>query len=346
MARRTPSDPGTKDLLARLAARGRRRRRLQIVLAVFVGLLLAILLAAALIVGLRLGTGEATPDNPAGPPTSVTTERATASTWTLPPRPTSTTVEPVEVAETTSTLPASTPATSTPATSTPASAPAPQPTTPPAAGGSKGLVVIDPGHQAKGDSRPEPIGPGSSKTKARVTSGTSGVATGIPEHELVLKVGLMLRDALKARGVEVVMTRTTPDVTLSNVERTQIANRAGADLFIRVHADGAENAARRGIHVLYPAVTPGWTDDIAAASKKAAEITQRELIAATGAKDLGIDPRDDMTGFNWSDVPVIIPEIGFMTNPEEDRLLATDAYRRTIAEALAKAAVRFLDERR
>lgn len=211
-----------------------------------------------------------------------------------------------------------------------------------AAGSSQKVVVLDPGHQAKGDSDLEPIGPGSAETKAKVSSGTAGVATGIPESALNLAIGLKLRDALEASGVRVVMTRTTQDVRISNIERAQIANAAGADLFVRIHADGSDNPSVHGIHVLYPASIEGWTDDIAAASKKAAQLAQRELVAATGAKDRGVDARGDMTGFNWADVPSIIPEIGFMTNAEEDRLLATDSYRDKIVKALARAILDFL----
>jgi N-acetylmuramoyl-L-alanine amidase len=175
-----------------------------------------------------------------------------------------------------------------------------------------------------------------------VSSGTAGTVTGIPESELVLAVGLKLRDKLEAAGVKVVMTRTKQDVNISNIERAQIANEAGADLFVRVHADGSDNPDVHGIHVLYPASIEGWTDDIAAPSKKAAQLAQKELIAATGAKDRGIDARDDMTGFNWSDVPAIIPEIGFMTNPAEDKLLATGAYQDKIVKALARAILSYL----
>jgi N-acetylmuramoyl-L-alanine amidase len=306
-----------------------------------VGLLLAALLTAALVVGLRLSAGGTEPVQGLAPAPTTTTESPPASTWTIPKPPTTATTPLVEAPVATSDQPVGSPTT---AGGAPVSTTAP--TAPPTTMAQKELVVIDPGHQAKGDSRLEPIGPGSSQTKARVSSGTKGVATGIPEHELTLAVGLLLRDLLEARGVEVRMTRTSADVNVSNVERTKMANDAGADLFIRVHADGAENRNRRGIHVLYPAVTAGWTDDIAAPSKRAAELAQRALIAATGARDLGINARSDMTGFNWSDVPVIIPEIGFMTNPEEDRLLATDEYRGKIAGALADAAVRFLEERR
>ena len=75
--------------------------------------------------------------------------------------------------------------------------------------------------------------------------------------------------------MKVVMTRTIENVDLSNIQRAQIANKAGADLFVRIHADGSTDAATSGIHVLYPASIKGWTDDIAVASKKAASLAQK-----------------------------------------------------------------------
>ncbi|MCX8032463.1 MAG: N-acetylmuramoyl-L-alanine amidase [Thermoleophilia bacterium] len=204
------------------------------------------------------------------------------------------------------------------------------------------VVVIDPGHQAKANCETEPIGPGSSTRKAKVSSGTAGVSTGIPESQLVLTIGLKLRDSLLAHGIRVVMTRTTQDVNLSNIERAQIANQAKADLFVRIHADGSDNPATRGIHVLYPASIKGWTDDIASESRRAALLAQEALVAATGAVDRGVDARSDLTGFNWSDVPVILAEIGFMTNPDEDRLLATEDYQDKIVGGFTKAILAFL----
>jgi N-acetylmuramoyl-L-alanine amidase len=204
------------------------------------------------------------------------------------------------------------------------------------------VVVIDPGHQAKANTALEPVGPGSSQMKARVVGGTIGVVTGAQESQLVLTVGLKLRDALTAQGVKVVMTRTTQDVDLSNVQRAQIANQAGADLFVRLHADGSGNAGVSGVYVLYPASIAGWTDDIAAASTKAAQMVKQGLVAATGAKDQGSVPRSDMAGFNWSDVPVFIAEIGFMTNPAEDKLLATAAYQDKVVKGLSQAVLSYL----
>ncbi len=328
MANRPPREASTKELLERLNKRRALQRHLKIAGAVILTTTFLAAAGVAAVATLRgpvepSGNGLPSTDTTAVAEETTTTSTSPPTTRTLPPRP-STTEEP-----TTTEPPA-------PSTST---------TTPTGSAGSGFVVVIDPGHQRRGNNAQEPIGPGSSETKPKVSSGTSGVSTGVPEGELVLAVSLKLRSALEARGVKVIMTRTTQDVDLSNIERTKIANQAQAGLYIRVHADGADSSSTRGIHVLYPASIGGWTDDIAAPSRRAAELIQAALVAATGAADRGIDARKDITGFNWSDVPVVIPEIGFMTNPEEDRLLNTASYQQKIADALADAAVRFLEGR-
>ncbi len=324
MAQQTPREQETNDLIQRFQAERQRRRRLRIALAALGGVVVVALVVTVAVVIAR------------GPGTSVTTsaggDTTAAGDGSMSSGSTNvsdvTTTEPVTTTSTTSQT--------TTTTSTP-------PTTSPTAGGAQGkVVVIDPGHQVRANSGQEPVGPGSSETKAKVSSGTAGTVTGISESELVLTIGLKLRDSLEANGIEVVMTRTSQNVDISNIERAQIANNAGADLFVRIHADGSDNAATAGIHVLYPASIKGWTDDIAGASKQAASLAQRELIAATGAKDRGIDARDDMTGFNWSDVPVILPEIGFMSNAAEDRLLASGAYQDKIVQGLTRAILSYL----
>jgi N-acetylmuramoyl-L-alanine amidase len=133
------------------------------------------------------------------------------------------------------------------------------------------------------------------------------------------------------------MTRTTQNVDVSNSQRAKIANAAHANLFVRIHANGSSYKNVHGIEVLYPALIKGWTDSIAAPSKRAATLAQQDLVAATGARNLGLVARSDLTGFNWSKVPVILPEIGFMTNPTEDRLMETSSYQTKIVDALARA---------
>ena len=215
--------------------------------------------------------------------------------------------------------------------------------TPAAAGKQSALVVVDPGHDLRANSETEPIGPGSSVRKIKDGGGTSGVVSGLREAELNLRVGLRLRALLERAGVPVVMTRTkTAATSMGNVARARIANRAGAALFLRIHADGSTDPSARGTHTLHPALRRGWTDDVYADSERAARMVQRELRTALGFPDRGLQERPDFTGFNWSDVPVILVEMGFMTNPTEDRLLATTAYQRRAALGLCRGTMRYL----
>lgn len=203
------------------------------------------------------------------------------------------------------------------------------------------VVVVDPGHDLRANPATEPIGPGSETRKISDGGGTRGVVTGIREADLVLDVSLRLRRLLERAGVTVVMTRTrTAGMSIGNVARARIANAAGAALFLRVHADGHADPAVRGTHTLVPALRRGWTDDVHAASRRAARLVQAELVRATGFPNRGITERADFTGFNWADVPVALVELGFMTNTTEDRLLARDAVRARVALGLCRGALR------
>ncbi len=209
------------------------------------------------------------------------------------------------------------------------------------------VVVIDAGHDLRGNSETEPIGPGSSTRKIKDGGGTRGVASGLSEAELNMRVAARLRPLLERAGVRVVMTRTrTAGTSMGNIARARIANRAEAGLFLRIHADGSTDPSARGSHTLYPALRAGWTDDVYADSKRAARIVQSELVGALGFPDRGLQERSDFTGFNWADVPVVLVEMGFMTNRADDRLLATEEYQRRAAIGLCRGTLRFLGGRR
>jgi N-acetylmuramoyl-L-alanine amidase len=205
------------------------------------------------------------------------------------------------------------------------------------------VVTIDPGHDRRANPAVEPIGPGSRTLKVKDGGGARGVVTGQAEADVTLAVSLRLRALLVRAGVRVVLTRTTTTgVSMGNVERARIANRAGSALFVRVHADGSADRAVAGTHTLHPALRRGWTDDVHAESRRAARLVQQELVRALGSRHRGLSERSDITGFNWADVPVILPELGFLTNPREDRLLATAAYRQRAALGLCRGTLRFL----
>jgi N-acetylmuramoyl-L-alanine amidase len=198
-------------------------------------------------------------------------------------------------------------------------------------------IVVDPGHDRLPNPSTEPIGPGSAQRKIMDGGGTRGVVTGTPEADVNLAVSLRLRALLRRAGVRVVLTRTrTEGRSMGNVARARIANRARAALFLRVHADGSTSPAERGTATLVPALRRGWTDDIHARSRRAGRLIQRELVGALRSRDRGVVERSDLTGFNWADVPAVLVELGFLTNPAEDRLLGSPAYRRRAALGLCR----------
>ena len=197
------------------------------------------------------------------------------------------------------------------------------------------LVAIDPGHQAHANSEKEPIGPGSSEMKAKVSSGTAGDYTGASEYQLNLDVALKLKEELLGRGYEVLMIRETNDVNISNVERASMANEAHADAFIRIHADGSEDHSAHGCFTICQTSANPYNGDIYSECNALAEAVLKGLVASTGAKNRGVMRSDTYSGINWSKVPVTIVEMGYMSNQEEDTLMQTEEYQYRIAKGLA-----------
>ena len=213
-------------------------------------------------------------------------------------------------------------------------------------------VVIDPGHGGRD--------PG-----AR--------ARGITEADLVLDIALRLeRLLLDHAGFDVVMTRRT-DTFLPLDERTALANQAGADLFLSIHANAARNPKLGGVETYVlnfaqnpaaqaiaarensaSAATMGRLPDIVEAialnnkldeSRDFAEMVQRSMIDRirphqAGIRDLGVKQAPFVVLIG-AGMPSILAEVSFLTNREEARLLSSDAHRQRIAEALLDGILRY-----
>jgi N-acetylmuramoyl-L-alanine amidase len=207
------------------------------------------------------------------------------------------------------------------------------------------LICLDPGHgtpPAIGQ-QVEPIGPGSRVMKIKDGGGAHG------EAAVALAIAQRARRVLLARGYRVAMTRTGPTIHLGdgdgNIARAKFCNRRHAALMVRIHADGSTDRSLRGFSTLVPAWHHGWTDDIYSASARAGGDIQRAELSATGAADRGIVKRSDLTGFNWANVPAVLVETGFLTNPTDWRLLHRSSYQQRVAVGLANGVRAFVPAR-
>lgn len=197
------------------------------------------------------------------------------------------------------------------------------------------VVVIDPGHQLRGDSAKEPNGPGSSTLKARVTSGATGVATKVAEYVMNLNVSLKLKTELENRGYTVYMTRSTHDVNISNKERAEYATSVGADIAVRIHGNGSSNSSVRGAETYAPSAKNPYVSHLSKASISLSCCIIDAYCQATGFKNRGVLTSDTMTGINWSTVPVTIIELGYMSNAQEDRMMQDETIQNNMVQGIA-----------
>jgi N-acetylmuramoyl-L-alanine amidase len=204
------------------------------------------------------------------------------------------------------------------------------------------LVCLDPGHGTPPaiGRQVEPVGPGSRTMKIKDGGGAAG------EAGVALAIALKARKLLLARGYRVAMTRTGSVIRLGdgdgNIARAKFCNRRRAALMVRIHADGSTVRSLHGVSTLVPAWHRGWTDDIYTASLRAGRALQKAVVSSTGAANRGVVQRSDLTGFNWADVPAVLIETGFMTNPAESSRLHTPSYQQKVALGIERGVVAFV----
>lgn len=204
------------------------------------------------------------------------------------------------------------------------------------------LVVINAGHQGKANSAREPYAPGSKIKKAKVASGTRGISTRVAESKRNLQIAKLLEKELKAQGIKVYMIRTSQNVNISNATRAKRANKKKADLVISLHCDASGNRSAKGITMLVPKKSK-WSKKIYSKSLSAGKKVQKQVIKATKATDRGISKRGDLTTFNYSTVPTILIEMGFMTNKAEDKKLGKKSYQKKLSKGMTKGIINYLE---
>lgn len=205
----------------------------------------------------------------------------------------------------------------------------------------KKTVVIDPGHGNHSNLEKEKQSPDSDIMKIKDGGGAQGVVTGAPEYEINMKVAVKLKALLEQNNFNVIMTKTEHSESPGNIERANVGNDNNAALEIRIHCDSADNQSAVGASMLVPEKL-GYAGPICDISRQYGQVILNSLVNTCGMKNRGIAPRDDMTGFNWSKVPVVLVEMGFMSNPSEDRMLSDDDYQNKLAQGLCQGIIEAL----
>lgn len=197
------------------------------------------------------------------------------------------------------------------------------------------IIVIDPGHGDRSNLNLEKVSPDSAEKKIKDGGGADGVNSKTPEYVITMDVALKLKESLQNEGYTVVMTKNKHSESLGNIERAEVGNKNNANLVIRIHADSSDSMDAKGASMLVPA-RKGYASEINELSRKYGDILLREMVASANMNNRGIVEREDMTGFNWSKVPVVLVEMGFLSNSEEDNLLNTEEYRIKIVKGLTE----------
>ena len=183
------------------------------------------------------------------------------------------------------------------------------------------VIVIDPGHSLNPAQGTEPQAPGSSIMKAKDVSGAFSTNAGYGEYLLNQQIADLLKVDLEKRGFTVIMTKSDINQSIGNIARAEVGNNANADIVIRIHADSYDNSSAKGASMLVPAANNQYTSDIAQTSSKYGQTILNSYTSNNPINNRGLVVSDNMTGFNWSRVPVVLLEMGFLSNGGDEAYL-------------------------
>ncbi len=214
------------------------------------------------------------------------------------------------------------------------------------------LIVLDPGHQLGNARHSDKVNRLVDAGGFRKACNTSGTATngGFPEATFAWRVSRVLKRQLESHGATVRLTRRTNSVAdwgpCINV-RGRTGNRLGADAVISIHGDGASSDVR-GFFVIRPGFRRGWTGDILKQSRRLSVRVKHGLVTSgarvsTSYGGDGYDVRTDLGTLNWSDVPIVMVELGNMRNRVDARHMRSPRYRAHIyADGLRRGVTSFV----
>lgn len=181
-------------------------------------------------------------------------------------------------------------------------------------------IFIDQGHNPEG-----------------VNAGAEG--NGMREQDINYEVGIYLAELLRENGnFEVMLSRPTPETSLGTTnseslqQRVRMANEWGADYFISIHTNAAENTVANGSEVYVYAIP--------SVAANLAEDVLEEIVDRLGTRDLGVKVNTSLYVLRRTAMPAILVELAFITNENDAELLRNDRYQ--FAYAIYRGILDFL----
>lgn len=196
-------------------------------------------------------------------------------------------------------------------------------------------ILIDPGHTKNISNGKEKVSPDGDETKLKETVGATGANTKKAEHDIVVDVALNLEEELLEKGYNVVLTKRKAEDSLTNIERARMGNEIKADLVVKLHCDSSNSRSARGASMLIPKSKGYITKEIEEKSKEYGEIIFNTYLEETKLKSRGLIYREDLTGFNWSEVPVVLLEMGYISNEEDEAYIVNRENQKNIAKSIS-----------
>ena len=194
-------------------------------------------------------------------------------------------------------------------------------------------------YQADEDLSFEQISPESERTKPKMSKGASGIKTGTQECEINLVIALKLKTMLENAGATVIISRSESNVSISNIERAEIMNDAGVDIWLRICCNSSKNSSTNGAIALVPSRFNNYD------KYKSSLLLGKSVISgfckSTKAENLSVKALSDQAGFNWSDNTVITLSLGYLSNANEDSKLNRSSYQIKCAEGLFDGIVEY-----
>lgn len=199
----------------------------------------------------------------------------------------------------------------------------------------KKIVMIDPANQAVVNAEQVEIGPNTEVTKQGASTGNVGTTLGTKESELNLTYANLLKTELESRGYQVLLTRDTDQINLSNKDRALLANDSEATVYVRIQMNFSENSSLTGVMGVCMPEDSAFNSGLYKDSYRLTTRLIEGVLNNTACTNQGIYETDQMTAINWSEKPVALIKLGYLSNADEEAKLVDTSYQQEIIKGLA-----------